>query len=136
MNRKRTNENKCSKFYDGRTKRQRVTLDIKRKCLELRESGKSRAETILYMRKELNDPNFDIKRSSWSEWKKDKQKIKDSRPHRSKNASYRSVDDPIVVSFEREVVKKVDKWNANINVSLQSIRRACALVIQIGRAHV
>ena len=35
--------------------RTRVTIEIKKRCLELRESGKNRHETVTLMQKELND---------------------------------------------------------------------------------
>ena len=82
MNRKRKNEHGYCKAQLDKKKRVRVTIAIKKRCLELRHSGKSLEETISLMRIELNDPNFNISTSSWSDWKKAEQKLIVARPHR------------------------------------------------------
>ena len=110
--------------------RTRFTLEIKKKCIEWRDKGKNRHETILLMQKELNDSNFDITKKNWSDWKLNKGQIQRARTHRSKNASYRPVDDPISLSFEKEVAKKVEKWNATIAISHSSVRKACQMIKQ------
>ena len=75
MNRKRKNEHTYTKAQSTKQKRIRVPISVKKRCLELRRSGKSLEETISFMRLELNDPNFDISTSSWSDWKKAEQKL-------------------------------------------------------------
>ena len=114
MNRKRINEHKFSKSQSTKKTRIRVPISVKKRCLEHRRSGKGLEETIRLMRVELNDPNFTISTSSWSDWKKAEEKLLNARPHRAKNASHAPTDDPIVRSFEKEVAKKIEKWNAGI----------------------
>ena len=41
--------------------------------------------------------------------------------HRAKNAIYRPVDDLIALSFEKEIAKKIEKWNATIAISHSSV---------------
>ena len=105
--------------------RTRVTIEIKKRCLELRESGKNRHETVTLMQKELNDPNFDIKKSTWSEWKKNRDKIQNARQHRAKNSTYRPVDEPIIVQFEEEVANKIEQWNGCISISVSAVQLYC-----------